>query len=171
MTDKIYIFNGKGQLTKRRCANCLEFKPISAFQRAKGRTFGIHCYCKVCRGERENPQRATYQKARIRELRLRAYQIVSRREVPVCVMSKLWSCCNDSKNGLFLSLDHIASDGANHRREIHASASSTLYRWVINNPEEAQRRFQILCMNAQTMKRRIKGEHGGKGYKPPGGGS
>ena len=158
--NKIYVFNDNGQLSKKRCGHCRVFKPIPAFQKSKERKFGIHCYCKSCRSELENPQRVTRQKIYIRELRLRAYQIVSGKRNPICVMSKIWKCCNDLKNGLWLSLDHIAGDGASHKRKIKARGSPSLYRWVINHPQEAEKRLQILCMNAQVMKKRINKEFG-----------
>lgn len=155
----IYIFNKKGTLIKRRCASCGLYKSTVFFDKSKERKNNIHPYCKDCRHKLESPQRAIRQKVYIREKRVRAYQIVSGKDVPTCIKSKEWGCCRDIVNGLWLSIDHIDGKGADHRRGINATASSSMYRWVIDNPIKAKKELQILCMNAQTMKKRINSEY------------
>jgi hypothetical protein len=54
-----------------------------------------------------------------------------------------------------LSIDHIAGDGAAHRREIGAGAA--LYRFLKKNNFPPG--FQTLCMNCQWIKRFQNGEH------------
>lgn len=157
---RLYILDNLGKLIKRRCVHCKVFKSISAFDKSRERKFGIHCYCKKCRHKLEAPQRASYQKIYIRSLRLRAYQIISGADTPTCTMSKIWKCCGDSRNGLWLSIDHVVGDGARHKREIKATSSVSLYRWVIKHPRQARERLQILCMNAQVMKKRANQEYG-----------
>ena len=163
--NKIYVFDENGRLAGRRCARCGLFRPVTEFHKQKNRKFGIHPYCKECRHKLEHRQRAEYQKRRIRELRLKAYQIVSGSETPRCAMSEIWHCCGDPQNGLWLSLDHINDDGAAHRREIGATSSLSFYRWVIKHPSLARKKLQVLCMNAQTMKKRICEDGGTDGEK------
>jgi len=72
------------------------------------------------------------------------------------------------KCALYLSLDHINSDGYKHRKELNLKRGNSIvmYRWIIEHPDEARNRLQILCMNAQWMKRRFNAEleGGGKGF-------
>ena len=51
-----------------------------------------------------------------------------------------------------LSIDHINSDGASHRKEV----GNGMYRWLLKNnfPEG----FQVLCMNCQFIKRETNNE-------------
>lgn len=59
-------------------------------------------------------------------------------------------CCNE-KEKTFLSIDHINSDGAKHRKEI----GSTLYHWLMKNKFPSG--FQVLCMNCQWGKKNNSG--------------
>lgn len=55
------------------------------------------------------------------------------------------SCC-DISTSIFLTIDHINNDGAQHKRHI----SNHLYRWLVKNnfPPE----FQTLCYNCNSGK-------------------
>jgi hypothetical protein len=57
-------------------------------------------------------------------------------------------CCLESES-MFLSIDHIANNGADHRREIGVDA---LHRWLEKNnyPEG----YQTMCMNCNWGKHR-----------------
>ncbi len=62
-------------------------------------------------------------------------------------------CCGETEK-LFLTIDHINNDGANHRRKIggkRTMAGLPFYMWLIRNnfPEG----LQVLCMNCQHGKR------------------
>ena len=66
------------------------------------------------------------------------------------------ACCGESER-MFLSIDHIHNDGAEHRRQINPSAAANgkgvnLYGWLKKNgyPEG----FQVLCMNCNHGKAR-----------------
>jgi len=61
-------------------------------------------------------------------------------------------CCGEPEY-LFLTVDHIDNNGANHRRKI--GKGYTIYFWLIKNdfPEG----FQILCMNCNWGKARNNG--------------
>ncbi len=63
------------------------------------------------------------------------------------------ACCGETEK-LFLTIDHITNDGANHRRKIsgkRTTAGLPFYMWLVRNnfPEG----LQILCMNCQHGKR------------------
>lgn len=55
-------------------------------------------------------------------------------------------CCGEARFE-FLTIDHINSDGATHRKEIK---TTTLYRWLIANNFPPG--FQTLCMNCNFAK-------------------
>lgn len=59
------------------------------------------------------------------------------------------ACCGES--GLvFLCVDHIDGDGAEHRRETKTSTGIKFYRWLIKN--KFPRGFQVLCWNCNSAK-------------------
>jgi len=64
------------------------------------------------------------------------------------------SCCGETQF-LFLSIDHINNNGAEHRRELKHGKYTTgvaMARWLIaNNYPDG---FQILCMNCNLGKQR-----------------
>ena len=67
------------------------------------------------------------------------------------------ACCGETEP-LFLSLDHVNNDGAEHRRNLGydegngKGASSGILSWLKNNGYPAG--FQILCMNCNHAKGR-----------------
>ena len=62
-------------------------------------------------------------------------------------------CCGESRI-IFLTIDHINNDGAEHRKSIRQGPP--LYRWLIANafPKEA---FQVLCYNCNCGRFHNKG--------------
>jgi hypothetical protein len=61
------------------------------------------------------------------------------------------ACCGES-NLVFLTIDHINGDGADHRRrDIKLRTGTSFYMWLRRNgyPKE----FQILCYNCNCAKR------------------
>ena len=95
--------------------------------------------CKTC-----NRARCKYYRDLIKE---KVYALLGR----VC------SCCGETEK-IFLTLDHKANDGAEHRREIGAdrikgsSSGDKVWRWLVKHPDQAHR-FQILCYNCNCGKR------------------
>lgn len=57
-------------------------------------------------------------------------------------------CCGESMID-FLTIDHIANDGAQHRREI-GIGGTTLYSWLRSNKYPSG--FQVLCSNCNQSK-------------------
>jgi hypothetical protein len=53
-----------------------------------------------------------------------------------------------------LHLDHINNDGCRDRRRNNKAGGIHSYRYVVNNPEAARRRLQILCAIHDRMKQR-----------------
>lgn len=62
-------------------------------------------------------------------------------------------CCGETEK-LFLTIDHIGNDGANHRRKLigkRYSAGYHTYIWLVKN--NFPQGFQVLCMNCNHGKR------------------
>ena len=80
-------------------------------------------------------------KARVRyhELRLKALEVLGGK----CVICGI----NDP---FLLTIDHI--DGNWREDPVQRRDKRGLYRFIVNNPEEARRRYQVLCWNHNAMK-------------------
>lgn len=61
------------------------------------------------------------------------------------------ACCGE-ENLLFLTVDHINNDGAEHRRKGTGKVSLAFYRWIIKNdfPDD----LRILCFNCNCGRQR-----------------
>ena len=82
-------------------------------------------------------------------LRLSAMRILAN---PVlCGKHSEWGCCGNPENMRYLTFDHINDNGNKHRREI----KKKIELWIVKNPERAKKELQILCMNAQWIKKNI----------------
>lgn len=57
------------------------------------------------------------------------------------------NCCGEEER-MFLTIDHIASDGAEHRRNNNIKSGSGTYRWLKKNG--FPRGFQVLCYNCNS---------------------
>jgi len=155
----------------RKCRRCLKLKPRSEFylhSRARrlsaitafGRKREMHCaHCKACDIKQT---RAYYRKNRDRVLALDKKTKVQRwnrikETVFLAYGGFRCACCGETEK-LFLSLDHIANDGAEFRRNNlgdRRRAGYATYAWLYRNgfPEG----IQVLCMNCQHGKRMNKG--------------
>ena len=153
----IYIFGKTGEFIKKRCSTCKIFKDVNLFQRSKSRPNNIHPVCKDCR-KKYNKDHSLHisETGFSRRIKLRsiAFEIVANGKKIECSAHKLWNCCGESDNALFLSFDHIFNDGNTHKRELKLRSTSSLYLWIIKNPELARKKLQIICMNAQVFKKR-----------------
>ena len=69
------------------------------------------------------------------------------------------ACCGEAEL-VFLTLDHLESDGAAHRRRVGGGYS--VYRWA--KKHGYPKRFQVLCWNCNEAKRIVGGcPHGSRG--------
>jgi hypothetical protein len=70
---------------------------------------------------------------------------------------RICACCGEDEI-LFLTLDHIYNDGAEHKREIgpknskHGCNGTAFYRWVVQNNYPSF--LQTLCINCNQGKHR-----------------
>jgi hypothetical protein len=112
---------------------CGQYKTWDSFYRRNGRT-GHHASCKDC-FHAYDAVKAEWRK-RLRETALAAY-------------GDCCACCEE-KEPIFLTIDHINNDGAEHRREIGSVGGRSFYSWLRKNnyPEG----FQVLCWNCNSGK-------------------
>jgi hypothetical protein len=61
------------------------------------------------------------------------------------------TCCGETHN-IFLTVDHVNGDGAEHRKELGVKGGAEFYRWLIAN--DFPPGFTILCMNCNFAKGR-----------------
>lgn len=141
----------------KRCNTCKEDRPLTEYHKKGNAPDGLSYKCKTCTRaygqswERNNRERrkahsdAWYAANREREsVRRKAKLRAERREVIEAYGGRC-SCCGEANLG-FLTLDHVNSDGAAHRRELGVGRSSLkVYRWAKANgyPES----LQVLCIN------------------------
>lgn len=99
--------------------------------------------CAECRANIDNAARAEYARARRKILTAEVLAAYGGK----CV------CCGETEP-LFLEIDHIRQDGADHRREITQGAT---YAWLKRNgfPKD---NFRCLCGNCNFARVRNKGE-------------
>jgi len=100
---------------------------------------GQRYFCSTCALER----RKSVARAWVRRQRLEAIRIYGGR----CVE------CGE-REPLFLTIDHVAGDGAAHRREV--GAGPRFYKWL--ERENYPSGFQVLCMNCNWKKGTKRGE-------------
>lgn len=87
--------------------------------------------------------------------RIREKAKIRSKEIKSIVLSKYsngkpkCNCCGELEI-LFLSIDHINNDGAEHRKKIGGSGT-TMYYWLIRNNFPTG--FQVLCFNCNQGKR------------------
>jgi hypothetical protein len=127
----------------KRCPRCGETKPLAEF--GKG---GQAYYCLACVRwysrdyARRNPEARTRRKRRLHQ--------ASKAKV-FAHYGQACACCGTTEN---LTIDHIAGDGASHRRELFGDSdrghTMDFYRWLIRNglPEG----YQTLCRRCNTSK-------------------
>jgi len=73
-----------------------------------------------------------------------------RREV-LLAYGNVCACCGE-KEEIFLAIDHVNNDGAEHRRELRGVSSAFFYRWLKKNGFPPG--FQTLCHNCNWAKSR-----------------
>lgn len=147
------------------CGDCKQEKPLSQFYKSSRLKDGHHYYCKKCHKKwakiwSQRPEvktrRKEYGRKSRQHFKQEAFKTIANGTSLQCSKYKEWECCHGQSDLRFLQLDHIDGGGKKHMREL--KTSNTMYRWIIANPEEARRKFQILCSNANWIKRVINRE-------------
>lgn len=119
----------------KRCSRCNILKSSACFRKHKGYKDGLHCWCVDCM--------AQYRQQHIE--RIRAQNNASKLKKKIKVMEYYGgrcACCGENILA-FLTIDHIANDGGEHRKKI--SSGSGIYNWLATNNFPPG--FQVLCFN------------------------
>ena len=64
------------------------------------------------------------------------------------VLGNKCSWCDDDIQ-ILLEVDHILNDGKAHRAE---AGYSSIEKWIVDNPEIANKKVQLLCANCHRIK-------------------
>jgi hypothetical protein len=72
-----------------------------------------------------------------------------RRQAALDAYGRKCACCGEWREQ-FLATDHVDGGGNAHRKEIRASGSSSVYRWL--EKQEYPPGFQTLCHNCNYAK-------------------
>ena len=154
----------------KRCPQCETDKFENEFfknknPRCKGEEYSS--WCKVCNRRRHRSRYYRKRKEVLLDKKNKRYKMseedrmrkrISRkayneknREIVLDKLGNKCACCGEDEK-LFLEIDHINNDGAQHRSR--DTDSATMVRWLIKNnfPEG----FQLLCSNCNMAK----GRHG-----------
>ena len=160
-------------MNNKQCANCKQIKPLDEFFKNPTGSNGRGCYCKKCHLERKQAARKEkkgyYGSEKIKETD-KKYREENHDHIKnkskIRHSKKKKSIITHYGNGKTecvkcgysdmraLSINHIQSNGAEHRKQI---GRGSLYQWLLNHylPDG----FQTLCMNCQWIKRCEKEEH------------
>lgn len=151
------------------CAGCGEEKTMALYQKERGGTDYARSHCVPC----WTVERNSYQKAyrakhaeRLKSADKEKYRknIVSikanakrfydkRRKTVYDHYGNMCACCGET-NQLFLTIDHIENDGAQHRKEV--APGPTFYKWLVDN--NFPKSFRLLCFNCNTGRYRNGGD-------------
>lgn len=126
-------------MAEKTCSLCGVPQDIEQFNKHSTTKDRRHAECKTC-----NKARCKYYRDLIKE------QVFAH-------FGARCACCGETCK-IFLTLDHKANDGAEHRRSIGAgrnTASSTdkVWRWLVKTDFAEAERFQVLCYNCNCGKR------------------
>jgi hypothetical protein len=112
----------------KRCSRCETVKPIASFRSHAGHADGHYAHCKACEKRQWDS---------------------ARDETYAAYGGYKCACCGEAEP-LFLSVDHVANNGGEHRkREIHARK---LVEYL--KRRRFPKGYQILCWNCQMGKAR-----------------
>jgi hypothetical protein len=134
------LANGK----KERCTTCRSCKRLKNLKRGLcqcGRPLATKTLCETCR-----KRTAANGKKRAEALKLEILKHYGGK----CVF------CEEYRP-IFLTIDHIDGNGAEHRRKEKINTGSKTYRWLKKN--KFPKGFQVACFNCNAAKVRI-GEEG-----------
>jgi hypothetical protein len=132
------------------CVDCKTWKPGEDFYKAA--SGGFWPYCKVCSKVRN---RAQYERRREDPEWVAANLEAIRREkmgIKVTVIEGYGgkcACCGEAEP-MFLTLDHVNNDGAEHRRTTGLKTGMTTWRYA--KREGFPDIFQLLCWNCNSSK-------------------
>jgi len=141
------------------CSRCHLPKPIADYEvRRKGKV-KIRTYCRDCYNKyaREYVQNRPDQQERQRNYGM-VHRLAVKQQVFEYYGSKC-ACCGETEF-IFLTLDHVNNDGAEHRRQLAGPngegrnvSPDKIFRILVRTNFEDADRFQVLCYNCNCGRR------------------
>lgn len=107
----------------KKCANCGKIKKIEQFYKSRREKYGVEYQCKQCASQKQKSRREQNWEKILNFYGAKCF------------------CCGESIKE-FLTIDHAAGDGANHRRQINRGR---LHVHIIKS--SFPKRFRLACMN------------------------
>jgi hypothetical protein len=134
------------------CKTCGHVKPLEEFGKIKS---GHRGKCKTCWSQYTRDYYAANPDARTARIAYNKQYRSSFKDKVFDLLGHECACCGESEE-IFLTLDHVHNDGADHRRELGSqhggSSTDKVWRWLVKNPDQVDR-FQILCYNCNCGRR------------------
>lgn len=157
-------------MTSKRCPRCGVEKEASEFHKRKNTRDGLYRICKTCNcatvlaAYHANPGPAIERSAewaKANRERSRQHKNESQRslrpfyrKLALDHYGHSCACCGEAEE-VFLEIDHVANDGAKHRKEALALRGSRICQWLVQ--QNFPSGFQVLCRNCNFAKWRNKG--------------
>lgn len=140
------------ELTEKLCPHCRETKPATKefFNTDPRGKAGLHSWCRPCSAESQR---------KLRHRKLDSYKAKRRERYHKNRLKVLahysdgpphCACCHESTIE-FLTVDHVAGNGAAHRREIGLRAGGGFYDWLLQNGLPTG--YRVLCFNCNCASR------------------
>ena len=128
------------------CPKCEQEKPLQEFGRDRKRNNGRFLWCLACARAYGREQ---YHKHAVdyRERKRRYHKAV--KTAVFTAYGNVCACCGETEP-LFLDIDHMDNDGAEHRKKHKLSTGTQFYMWLIK--QKFPSNFQTLCCNCNRGK-------------------
>jgi hypothetical protein len=125
-----------------KCTRCTIEKLPEEFSLDAKRKNGLNAWCKSCFSGYFQENKTDYRRRANSTLRTLKQQVLDK-------YGNCCACCSET-HYVFLTVDHVNGDGAEHRKELRPNgkekgSSYKLYKAVLNDPDPS--RYQILCWN------------------------
>ena len=133
------------------CIRCRKEEPMSQFSKDKSRPSGFSVWCRACKRDHARLQYLKHGE------KMRAQKVIYRKAVKDKVFTaygRQCKCCGETEP-LFLDIDHMDNDGAEHRKKHRLGTGKQFYVWLITNNFPSN--FQTLCCNCNRGKFRNNG--------------
>ena len=119
------------------CSKCKRVLPVDAFAFRRKGTSQRQSWCRSCVSGYKS--RTGYHRTR---------RITLKREL-MDAYGGVCHCCGEAELA-FLTLDHLNDNGAEHRRELGASATSGFYAWLKNHGYPQNLGLVVACFNCNS---------------------
>ncbi len=148
------VTNGESRI--KTCSKCKQQKPLIEYFRDMIQKSGLRPICKGCTKKQQNIYRLANKKLYATSSRVHSQRV--KMEVlshygggkPTCVRCGFVDI-------RALSIDHINSNGTEHRMKLGKVVGSNFYRWLMK--QGLPLGYQTLCMNCQFIKKDENREH------------